>query len=243
VKAGRGGYPDRVEPLPEVQAGVDRLAELLEEPRDLAGRLDAVGQVVRGLVPSTIGVSITVVVDGDSFTLTATTETARAADASQYVDEAGPCLDAVSNGAEVNVPDVLDEARWQAFAEGSAAAGIRSSLSLPLRDDTGRVTGGLNIYAADPHAFDRRRDILAGIFGAQVAELVANADLSFRTRDQARELPERLEARRVVDIAVGVLAATWDWTPEQARQRMRDAAARAGVRVERVASILVHLAS
>lgn len=231
-----------MEPLPEVRDAYDQLADLFEEPADLPGRLDAVARVATGLVPSVVGVSLTVVLDDDTFTLTATDPAAALADSGQYLDGDGPCLQAIRTGRSVVVADVLDEDAWQAFQQSSAAAGVRSSLSVPLRDDNDRITGGLNVYARLPRAFDDVRDLFAHVFGARVSEVVMNADLSFRTRDSARELPDRLRARATVDTAVGVLVESRGWTTDQARARLADAAGRADVELERVATVVLGLA-
>src|SRR5829696_6950040 len=124
-----------MEPLPEVQSAFKELELLLEEPTGLPGQLAAIGNVAQGLVPSTVGVSLSIVVDEDTFTLTSRAADASLVDAAQYLEQAGPCLAAVEAGENVLVEDVLDEDRWQLYRHSSTPLGIRSSLSLPLRDD------------------------------------------------------------------------------------------------------------
>jgi GAF domain-containing protein len=231
-----------VEPLPEALAAIDELTAYLREPHDLRGQLDAVGRVATGLVPSVVAVSLSIVVGDETFTVTATEPSAGLLDAAQYLDD-GPCVQAMGTGRRVLVTDVLDEENWQTFGQAGAQVGVRSSLSLPLRDDDGRITGGLNMYASEPHAFDDRENLFAAVFDSPVGELVKNADLSFRTREWARELPDRLHSRKVVEQAVGVLMAARDWSAENARAKMQDAAERAGVEVEAVAGIVLRLAA
>jgi GAF domain-containing protein len=232
-----------VEPLPEVQAAFKELEFLLEEPMGLPARLEAVGNVAQGLVPSTVGVSLSIVVDEDTFTLTSTAPDAAIVDAAQYLEKAGPCLAAIETGVNVEVDDVLDEERWRLYRHTSSSVGIRSSLSLPVRDDGDRIVGALNLYATEPSAFRGREEILAGLFGAKVTEVVKNADLTFRTRAWARELPDRLSARRKLETAVGVLVAMGGWTPDDARAKLRRAAEKAGIEVERVAELIMGLAA
>jgi AmiR/NasT family two-component response regulator len=76
-------------------------------------------------------------------------------------------------------------------------------------------------------------------FGANLAEVVTNADLSFSTRERARDLPRRLEAREHVDLAVGSLAQIRGWTPAQARARLDRAATLTGSDVEDVARVVL----
>jgi len=232
-----------MEPLPEVQSAFKELELLLEEPTGLPGRLEAIGNVAQGLVPSTVGVSLSIVVDEETFTLTSTAPDAAIVDAAQYLEQAGPCLTAIETGQNVEVDDVLDEERWRLYRHTSSSVGIRSSLSLPLRDDGDRIVGALNLYATEPAAFQGREEIFAGLFGAKVTELVSNADLTFQTREWARELPDRLSARRKLETAVGVLVAMGGWTPDDARAKLRRAAEKAGIEVERVAELVMGLAA
>jgi len=97
-----------------------------------------------------------------------------------------------------------------------------------------RILGALNIYATEPGAFHGREEIFAAVFGAKVSELVKNADLTFQTREWARQLPDRVSARRKLETAVGVLTALRGWSPEEARAKLREAAEKAGIGVERL---------
>jgi len=143
----------------------------------------------------------------------------------------------------VQVEDVLDEERWRLYRHSSTTVGIRSSLSLPLRDDSDRIVGALNIYATEPGAFHGREEIFAEVFGAKVSELVKNADLTFQTREWARQLPDRVSARRKLETAVGVLMALRGWSPQEARAKLREAAEKAGIGVERVAEVVMEMAA
>jgi hypothetical protein len=72
--------------------------------------LDLLADVAVALVPSVVGVSLTVVVDDEAFTITATDAATAAVDAVRYLD-GGPCLDAAAGQDQVAVGDVLDEER------------------------------------------------------------------------------------------------------------------------------------
>jgi transcriptional regulator with GAF, ATPase, and Fis domain len=230
-----------VKPLPETQAAIDRLSALLEGDQDLGRHLRAVSSVAEMLVPSLVGASVTVHIHGQPFTLTAVSEQLRTMDATQYLD-GGPCVDAL-DGSPVVVDDLLDEERWQVYRQTASDAGIRSSLSMPLRDSADEVIGALNLYATDPSAFAGQEQMFAEVFGVHVEELVKNADLSFMTRDWAEELPDRVEALEVTEQAVGVLVATQGWGPDDARSRLQDAAGRAGAPLDTVARAVLALSS
>lgn len=206
---------------------------------DMRELLHSIADLAVAVVPSCVGVSITIMGSAGPLTMTATSDDLALLDATQYLD-GGPCLECGEHGEDLYVPDLLDEKRWHAAAQVAAAHGVRSSLSMPLRDGDTTV-GALNVYASEPDSFDKKERLVAGIFGAHVEEVVANADLSFMTREFARELPDRLAAAGRLDEAVGMLMARQGWTAAEARERLTEAAGRAGVSASRLAEVLIDL--
>lgn len=205
----------------------------------MAELLRSICELAVAVVPSCVAVSISIDSSAGLFTITATTPDVAVVDAVQYL-AGGPCVQCYEDGEELYLPDVLDEQRWQLVAEASAARGVRSTLSMPLRDGK-QVIGALNLYGGELNSFDKKERLIAGIFGAHVDEVVRNADLSFMTREFARELPERLAASSRVDEAVGMLMVRQGWTASEARERLAEAAARAGVPPAALADALVDL--
>ena len=159
--------------------------------------------------------------------MVATSADSAVLDAAQYVED-GPCLEAGRDGTVVSVEDVLDEDRWRLFARTAAARGVRSSLSLPVLDD-GALVGTVNFYAAAPGAFLGHEVRLAAIVGASAGVAITNADLSFRSRDDALAAPARLDDLAVVDQAVGVLAHSQRLGIDEARALLHHSAQRAGI--------------
>lgn len=229
-----------METIPEVRAAAVRLAALADETLDLVQGLEAVAGLAATLLPTVVGVSITVVVGGDPFTVTATSEDANALDATQYLG-GGPCTDAATSADRVIVDDVLDERRWLLYAQAAAASGVRSSLSLPLRGSGDVPFGALNLYASEPEAFRGKEAQVAELFGARANELVMNADLSFMTREYARELPRRLDEHEQVNRAIGVLMGLHGWTKAEARERLDYAAGHAHTSRANVARMIMVL--
>lgn len=225
-----------MEPLPEVVVGVDRLAAVTGDT-SLLDALRDLGDLAVSLVPSCVAVSLTVVVDDEPVTLTATSTELAVLDAAQYL-EGGPCVEATEQDRRVSVVDVLDEERWQLYQRAAAARGVRSSLSMPLAGRAASPGGAVNLYASDPHAFTGHEDAVAAAFAVPVEALVADADLSFATRDLARRLPDLLEERASVDRAVGLLMGRHGWGAEEARERLRAAAGKAGVAIGEVAAVV-----
>ena len=225
-----------MEPLPEVRAVSSRLSALTGV--DLMTGLTILSDAAEAIVPSVVGVSLTVVLDDEPFTVTATSEAVSALDASQYL-AGGPCLDATWQQASLVVDDVLDEQRWQLYAGAASASGVRASLSLPLGGAGGRTPGAINLYASDPQAFAGREPVLAEAFQTPVEEFVRNADLSFATREAARRLPGQVEEKAKLEDAVDRLSGLLGWEPDLARQRLRNAATQARTPVGKVAELIV----
>jgi GAF domain-containing protein len=142
------------------------------------------------------------------------------------------------NGEDVAVDDILDEDRWQLFALATAATGVRSSLSLPLRDGA-VVIGSINFYGGTDYTFIGRERTLAEMFGANVAEVVANADLSMGSLERAREAVQTLEDRDTITTAAGVYAVRHNVTVDDGYDNLRDAAERAGVPLVELARLVL----
>ncbi len=196
---------------------------------DLERKVQRLAQQVAALVPACVGLSVTVSRLGLTFTVVDSSESAAALDALQYL-EGGPCVDTALTGEPNDVPDVLDEERWHRYALGAAAEGVRSSLSLPV-DRADGLQGAVNVYASSARAFVGKEDAIRALLGGDDGAVVLNADLAFRTREQARAAPQVLEDRDVVERAVGFLAAAHRVGVDAARGLLHDAALRGGIDV------------
>ena len=138
-----------MEILPETAAVLRRLEESTDV--DLVAAVTDASERVAAEVPSCLGFSYCLASEDLTFTVVATSSDAAVLDASQYVDD-GPCLEAARSETVVELEDVLDEVRWQRFAQTAGARGVRSSLSLPVLEDDVLV-GTVNFYAAEIGAF------------------------------------------------------------------------------------------
>src|SRR4028119_1911081 len=172
-----------MQPLPEIAAELDRLTALSGGDLDMAELLRSISELAVAVVPTCVAVSISINSSGGLYTVTATSQELAVVDAVQYLS-GGPCVDCFDSGEELYVPDVLDEHQWQLAAEAAAARGVRSTLSMPLRDGQ-KVIGALNLYGGELNSFAKKERLVAGIFGARMDEVVTNADLSFMTREFA----------------------------------------------------------
>src|SRR3954447_15551531 len=151
-----------MEPTEETRAAIEQLAGAGGDTA-LLDRLLLWARIAESLVPSCVGMSVTVVLDGDPFTLTATAPDLATIDATQYL-QGGPCVESALSGDEVAVTDVLDEERWRLFATTAQRYGIRSSLSMPIGGTAFQPPGAVNLYASEPDAFTGREAVLAAVF-------------------------------------------------------------------------------
>ena len=134
--------------------------------------------------------------------------------------------------------ELLDEEHWAHRARADSAAGVASSLSMPMLD-RGRVIGGITLYASSPDAFDGRHAELAAALGASADGAVTNADLGFDARRRAEEAPRRVRDEQVAEVATGILAGRMGIDLEAARARLGLAALQAGVREAQAATVVI----
>jgi GAF domain-containing protein len=226
-----------MKPLPETRRAMEKLAQA--DGQDLVERFQTSADLAAKLVPECVGVSLSLLKDGLTFTWVSTGRDTSGLDAVQYLD-GGPCVDAVERGVTVEVTsdDLFDEGRWLFFARAEGAAGVASSLSMPIMVED-RVVGGVNLYASTSDAFEGRREAVGELFGAWVPGAVTNADLSFSTRERARKAPGTMQEQALVNQAVGMIVAAHQVTSDQAHDKLRTAAARADLSEVEVATYVV----
>jgi GAF domain-containing protein len=227
-------------PLPETSAALAALSESTAAPDpQLVDRFDRAAASTRRIAPHCVGLTLTFVQDGMCFTWVTSDLESATLDAVQYL-EGGPCVEAVQRASVVTFPDAgpLDEGRWATFAAATAAAGVSSTLSIPLMHGE-EVYGGLNLYGDTPGAFDGRHEEIAALYGGWAGGAVTNADLSFTTLARARTAPRVLADLTNSNLAVGMIMAAHGVSEATARGTLVQAAARAGVTVGRVADIVL----
>lgn len=224
------------------------MSETVEALRELtllgdvntAHALKTMSQAVKRIVPDILGLSLTLTHEQLTFTMTAAGATFRGFPAlvehgDARVDKTRPRLALVAHDGQRD-----DEDRWQHEARAASSSGVASTLSLPILHN-GVVTADVNLYAASKDAFDGHHDELALACGADAAGAVTNTDMDFLSRFEAAKAPERIRAGHVRDQAVGALMSRSDIDPDQAEERLSQAAERAGISEERMARAVLTL--
>src|SRR5215217_2603342 len=119
-------------------------------------------------VPGCDGASVSLLHDGKASTVSATQDRIRELDRAQYQRGHGPCVRAMSGRDAVTVDDYASDGRWPDVAEDALAAGIHSSLSIPLLQGR-RTIGGLNLYGSNAAGFTEQSRLAAETFARQAA--------------------------------------------------------------------------
>jgi hypothetical protein len=135
----------------------------------------------------------------------------------------GPCMDAVSRGAPVlvgdlNEPGDVSVARWPAFMEGAAEAGVRAVFAFPLRIGAINV-GALDLYRDQPGDLDGDQ-LPAALLAADAAAL-AVLNLDSPHPQGAYDLDSRTLYQPQVHQATGMVQAQLDVSIEDAFLMLR----------------------
>ena len=192
---------------------------------DVEGLLRVIEGWALRTVPECVALSVTLLDDDLTFTLV-DTEAAR-----RTRPRGAP---GAASGEEHEF--ALDERGWADMARERAFAGIASTVCLPVVEE-GRAVLNIDLYASTAHAFHDRIEGLVAALGAWQAGAVTNADLGFDTLRRAEAAPERLRVQRLVDVAIGLVAARAGVTTDDASLMLAQAAERAGVTESQAATV------
>jgi GAF domain-containing protein len=229
-----------MEPIPETLDAIAELDAYLDDGT-LFDELKRKASLAQRIAPDLAGISVASLEHGITFTMVASDDEIAALDGVQYATS-GPCVEVVDEGQGIvtTSEDLFSEPRWRAFAQASAAAGVRSTLTFPVMDGD-EVSGTVNLYGRSEDTFDGNRALLAAIFRAWAPGAVTNADLSFSTRLLAEQAPAKLRDDALIDEATGILAAYHEISVERARERLEHSAARANLPLIKLARMILRV--
>jgi GAF domain-containing protein len=189
-------------------------------------------------VLGTADASITLIANDRPSTVAFTSDRAVALDERQYEAERGPCLDAAASGDVISVPKMASDTRWKSFSESALKQGIGSSLSIPLPIQR-QVLGALNLYGAEPDAFDDEMAHLARTFAGHAAVAVANAQLYESTALLAEQMQQAMATRAVIEQAKGILMREYSCDADEAFDRLVRMSQESHHKLREVAQLLV----
>jgi GAF domain-containing protein len=147
----------------------------------------------------------------------------------------GPCVEALVEDRVVVVTDLPGDERWPDLGALLASNGVRAVLGVPVRLG-GVAVGSLNVYAGEPRVWDHSAQAALSTIESLVERLLATAVFSERQEELIGQLQRALEARVVVERAVGVVMVLDDVGAVDAFERIRRAARAARRSVRDVAT-------
>jgi transcriptional regulator with GAF, ATPase, and Fis domain len=203
--------------LLESMAGLSHLATNRLALEDLLTR---VASYAVQAIPRADGAGLTLLEEDRADTIVATAPFVTEIDDIQYAMGQGPCISAAAEGRTVISRSLGGDPRWPRFGGRTARLGVHSVVSLPLITPDGMV-GAMSVYARAKNAFDDRAAELGEIFAVPAAIAVQNAHVLEQTRRFAAQLQSALEARGVIERAVGIMISRTGGTEHEALERLR----------------------
>jgi GAF domain-containing protein len=220
---------------------LDRLGRLSLRELSMESLLQQVAELSKTVMPGNPETSVTLLAKDKPTTVVSTGQLATDLDERQYKRGHGPCLHAARTGEVTEIADTRTDPRWPDYLPRAAEHGALSTLSVPLAiDDDERVTGALNIYAREPHAFDEDSRSAATRFAPYAAVAAGNLHAYQSARDMAANLRAALESRGVIDQAKGILMARHKLTADQAFQILVRMSMKTNRKLHAIADDLVH---
>ncbi|NUT69599.1 GAF and ANTAR domain-containing protein [Pseudarthrobacter sp. C4D7] len=134
----------------------------------------------------------------------------------------GPCIEALESGVPVLLDDVATDPRWPEYRTALSAAGVASSLGIPmtLDDDAGAV---LDFFAPASGLFSERA-IAEGMKFGQMADKALRLAVRIASAEQrADNLKAAMDTRTVIDVACGIIMAQNNCSKDQAFELLRSA--------------------
>ncbi|TDD22297.1 ANTAR domain-containing protein [Kribbella turkmenica] len=143
----------------------------------------------------------------------------------------GPVIAAIQQNVVLYIPSAAAETHWPAWSRRAVALGLGSVVHLPLR--AGHATlGALSLYKNSCDAFSADDLAIAHVLARHAAVAVASA--------QRREhMSNRVDARKLVGQAMGILMERHDLDSDQAFAVLRRYAEEHGLKLQHAAEQLI----
>jgi GAF domain-containing protein len=148
-----GRHPATRLAAPDLTAANSELQNLLDRP-DVVGFLQQLAALSAALVPRA-SCGVTMHRDHQAATVASSDEFAVLLGEIERGRGQGPCLQALRTGERVKVPDLATDDRWGEYRLHALAAGVRSSVSLPLTVNDATI-GAVNLYSRARNSFGKK---------------------------------------------------------------------------------------
>ncbi|WP_416405537.1 GAF and ANTAR domain-containing protein [Arthrobacter sp. LFS091] len=152
--------------------------------------------------------------------------------------EQGPCIDAMDSGCPILLDDALSSPQWGEYCAALAAAGMRSTLGVPL--DIGQdASAVLNFFAPMPGTFTREGVVDALAFARIAGKALRVAIRITASNEAAGDLDAAMESRSIIDTACGVIISQNRCTHEEAFRILKKASNDRNQKLRELAQALV----
>src|SRR4051794_26700384 len=152
--------PEREGPL---STGLSALAGTPDYSHDVRSQVVAIAKLAADRIGATTYASVTALTGREHVTVAVSHELVRAVDEAQYIDCAGPCIEALDTGTPVGVPDIAATVQWPHFHEEAPRLGLHASVSVPLYAGRGEPIAALNLYGHDSAAMAPLIDAICAV--------------------------------------------------------------------------------
>jgi GAF domain-containing protein len=221
-----------------LQQVVGRLAQRKLAGLDLRAACETVVKTMPGLFGAH-GAGMLLVDDTHVLRYVASTDSgAQLLEAVQESTGRGPCVESLVEDRPVAVVDLLDDDRWPDLGKLLASNGVRAVLGVPVHFG-GVAIGSLNVYSAQRRSWDDSDHRALSTIESLVERLLATAIFSERQEELIGQLQRALEARVIVERAVGVLMAVEEIDAADAFEKIRRVARSARRSVKDVAADVI----
>jgi len=139
----------------------------------------------------------------------------------------------IGQGQTIIIPDIHTDKRYR-YPDLARKSGLVSLLAAPLLSQ-GKAIGCLNIYTRDERNFCNDEVGFVNVVAGEAALAIQNARLMSETLDMKR----KLEARKLIERAKGILQHKHNLTEEEAYLRLRDESSRLQRSMRALAEALV----
>lgn len=191
---------ESVQQLQEILVGAGNVVEFL------AGLSGMASAAVSAAANDHIECAVTLKLNRKPATAAGSSERAIELDRLEQAVGDGPCIKALRELAPVIIDDVSTDPRWPELTRKFAAAGIYSSLGVPL-EVHGDARAALNFFATKPGVFTA--DVYDKALGfAAAAHNTMHLSVRINTaQNRAEDLEAALESRTAINLACGVIMA------------------------------------
>ena len=206
----------------ELSALLASLQSILVTAPSLETYLNKVAWLAANILQPAGSCGITTQYDGWPVTVAASDERATLADQGQYTEDQGPCLEALRVGEVVDVGDQRADERWTSYRAHAVELGIRSSLSVPMRNLVGESVGALNLYSFYGYqvlgGYERAR---AEAFAREASGALVQTVRRGALDKVTAQIDEALASRALIEQALGIVMAQERCDADQAFGKLR----------------------